>query len=736
MKRLTHVLIALFAAFSFSFAQSSQPCVVTQYNQKEPKTPVAGVAVMASNAGSTVSDNEGKLTLVFRTLAPGDKVNLINAKKAGFELFNTEAVQQWNISRDQTPFSLILVRKEYFDALKEKLTQTSTDSYQRKYEQAVRELEQQKKAGKMKEEEFNRKYDELEAQYQTQLSNLDNYIDQFARIDISEVSAEEQRILEMVEDGRIDEAVEAYGELDISGKLRQARENKKAFAEARARIEEAEAREEKAIKELKARQEREIATLKLAGGKDNYDKIGRILKENALADTTDIDAVWTYAYFAMSQKDYREAERFWLMCLDGCGDSPDKLSSVWTNLGFIYYSIHDYGRAKEYWTRAWEYRTRLSARNPDAYRQGLANLQLNLGLLHRVLQDYGKCEEYYLQALDNYTALFEQDPEAYRLDLADIQLDLGSLYRALRDYGKCESYYLQSLENYSRLFERDPETYRSSLTMIQYNLGYFYYSRGEYDKAQDFYLKALEHRKHLFSRNPDAYRMDLAKVQNDLGILYRATGDYTKAEEYYLQALDNITAAFSQDPDTYRTDLARTLANMGNFYRTIGSYDKAEECYLKAYGYFLESFNRNPDVGRMDLSRIQNTLGFFFYTTQDYAKAGEYYFQSLENRLLLYDKNPGVYASYVAQVRLNLALLYEATLDYDKAMESIDQAIALSPEDPEMYDTKGEILLKKGDTKGALKMWKKVVELYPDVLSDNPEGTGLYNGLKQKGLIK
>ena len=115
------------------------------------------------------------------------------------------------------------IHKEYFNALKAKLAQTSTDSYQRKYEQAVRELEAQKQAGRLQEEEFNRKYDELEASYQIQLSNLDNYIDQFARIDLSEVSDEEQRIMEMVEEGRLDEAVEAYGALDLSGRLRQAR---------------------------------------------------------------------------------------------------------------------------------------------------------------------------------------------------------------------------------------------------------------------------------------------------------------------------------------------------------------------------------------------------------------------------------------------------------------------------------------------------------------------------------
>lgn len=736
MKRLFLCALAVAVCSQALLAQSTQPCVVTQYNQKSVKTPLPGVTVMVSNAGSTVSDNDGRLTLTFRTLKPGDKVNLISAKKAGFELFNTEAVEQWNISRDQKPFSLVLVSKEYFDALKAKLAQTSTDSYQRKYEQAVRELEAQKQAGKLKEEEFNRKYDDLEARYQIQLSNLDNYIDQFARIDLSDVSEEERQILEMVEQGRIDEAVKAYEDLDISGKLRQARENKKALVEAKARIEQEAASQEQAIRELKAKQEREIATLKLAGGKENYDKIGRMLKENALADTTDVDAAWAYAYYAMSQKDFEESAHFWLICQEGCADNPDRLSSVWNNLGYVYFNLNNYNKAKEYWTRACEYRTPLFARNPEAYRPWMANLQLNLGLLHRVLHNYEQSESYYLQALENYGQMFAQDPEAYRLDMADIELDLGALYRVLRKYDKCEAYYLQALDNYSQLFARDPETYRSSLTMIQYNLGYFYYDRDEYARAEQYYLQVLENRQLLFARNPDAYRMDLAKIQNNLGMLYRSTGDYEKAEMYYSQALDNITTAFEKSPDTYRAEVARTLANMGNFYRTVGNYAKAEECYLKASEHFGEMFRQNPEANRMDQSRILNTLGFFYYTTKDYARAEEYYYRSLEHRLLLYEQNPGVYGDYVAQIWVNLALLYAATEVYDKALESIDKAIVLIPDDPDCYDFKGETLLKTGDTKGALKMWKKVLEISPNYLSEHEEGSELYNGLKERGLIK
>ena len=50
----------------------------------------------------------------------------------------------------------------------------------------------------------------------------------------------------------------------------------------------------------------------------------------------------------------------------------------------------------------------------------------------------------------------------------------------------------------------------------------------------------------------------------------------------------------------------------------------------------------------------------------------------------------------------------------DKAIETIDKAIALDPNVANYYDSKGEFLFRKGDKKGALEMWIKVLSLEPD----------------------
>ena len=640
-------LIFLLAALSLTLtilAQATQPCLVKQYNQKQQKTPLAGVQVTVGNAGSATSGADGRITLTFRTLKPGDKVNLISAKKAGYELMNKAAVEQWFIARDNTPFSLVLVRSDYFNQLKDRLTQTSTDSYRAKYEQAIQQLEQQKKTGKLKEAEYNQKLDELETSYQAQLSNLDNYIDQFAHIDLSEVSAEEQRILDMVEAGRIDEAVKAYEALDITGKLRQARENVKAIDEGIEKLEDKRNQELQAIKDLKEKQQREIATLKLAGGKENYDKVAQILKENALADTTDIDAVWEYANFAYNQKDFNEAERFYLIYLNGSKDNLYQQATIQNNLGSLYDDLHDYAKAEEYFLKALEYKTLLFSKTPDAYRADLSVTQTGLGIMYDNLQDYGKAEKYYLYSLENLTYLFNQDPDTYRGDMAKIINNLGVLYYKIHDYAKAEEYYLKALELFTFLHNQAPEKYLADLTSIQLNLGMMYIDIHNFTKSEEYFLKVLESRNYLFSQNPDAYRSDLASIQYNLGLLKYFLNEYTKAEEYYLEALVNFNLLYSQYPDAYREYLVSTL----------------------------------------------NDLGLLS-----------------------------------AQVR-----------NYSKAIEFIDRAITLTPKKAGLYDSKGEILLMKGDEQEAVKMWQKVLELDPDFLKKYEGGTELYKQLKEKGLIE
>lgn len=52
-RTLFGIVVILLTMTTSALAQSTQPCVVLQYNQKQPKTPLGGVDVIANHNGST-----------------------------------------------------------------------------------------------------------------------------------------------------------------------------------------------------------------------------------------------------------------------------------------------------------------------------------------------------------------------------------------------------------------------------------------------------------------------------------------------------------------------------------------------------------------------------------------------------------------------------------------------------------------------------------------------------------
>ena len=926
MKQSFLALIFILTTALTAMAQATQPCVVKQYNQKQQKTPLAGVQVEVRDAGSAASGSDGRLTLSFRTLKPGDRVPFRAATKAGYELMNKDAVEQWNISRDQKPFEIVLIQSAYFTQLKSNLKQSSVDSYHQKYEQTLAELEKLKKDGKLKEQEYNDKLNELEDRYDSQLKNLDAYVDQFARIDLSELSEQEQQFIELAHAGRLDEAAEAYNSLNAAGKFITAVENVRRLNEGIAKLEDEKAKQQEAADAFFAMLLRQVNTLKLAGGEENYRKAGELLKRAALADTTNIKVVEEYADFVYNQKDYEDTERFFLICLNNCGNDLKRQAAIQNNLGNLYTTLRDYAKSEEYKLKSLETFTQLFNHNPDAYRSLLSGVQNNLAILYSDIQDYSQAEYYYFKALENRTMLYLQNPEIYRNGLADTQDGLGSLYSNLHDYAKAEEYYLKALENRTLLFTQDPYTYREMLAGTQNNLGILYQHLKDYTKAKEFFIKALENKTLLFTQNPDAYREDLSMTQHNLGIMYYYLHDYAKAEEYYFKALEHRKQLFCQNPDAHCNRLAASLKVLGILYSDLHDYAKAEEYYLMALENYIHMFALNPEKYRVDLAKTQTSimllygrmenwekfdemleqalknyeelaqhnskyqedlvllrdtkqqrvaqradfakksainyynnhdyiqseeyflqalenyiqlytlnpntylgelastqfyLGILYSDLHDYIKAEEFYLMALENHKILFEKQPEIYHEKLAWLEYSLMMVYtnldnnlnqyevmlDAALanfealyqsnkqfqsvivdlrnrkglqylnsdkideamalfessylldpietlpflisgcnakayeyakagDYDKAIESIDRAISLMPEEANLYDSKGEILLMKGDEQEAVMMWKKVLELDPEFLQKHEGETDFYKQLKEKRLIE
>ena len=918
MKKAILTLIVLAISLT-AMAQATQPCIVKQYNQKQQKTPLSGVQVEVRGAQTATSAANGSVTLQFATLKPGDRVPFRAATKAGFELMNKTAVEQWNISRDQKPFEIVLIQSVYFTQLKGKLKQSSVDSYHEKYEKALAELERLQKEGKLKEEEYRQKLDELEDHYDNQLKNLDAYVDQFARIDLSELSEQEQHFVELAHVGRLDEAAEAYNALNAAGKYITAVENVRRLNEDIAKLEDEKAQQQEAAKTFFAILQRQVNTLKLAGGEENYRKAGELLKRAALADTTNLDVVAEYAVFAQNQHDFKDAERFYHM---GIHDDVDVgtmlvfsqglantylqmhqyksaeeillvvlesfqqiqqeqqdilpfmfcLAQTQNDLGVLYYETSDYAKAEDYliqalarftklseqdhsfirnlsatqvnlgnlyyvlnelpkaelyhlealknktilfqqdpdayrdelaigqhnlgllyqksrnYLKAVEYETSamdnytlLFAHNPEAYRSYLAGLQINLGILYQDLHDYPKAEDHLKKALENYEVLYRQDEDVYLVDLADVNNSLGNLYYNTVNLSEAERFFLLALKYYSQLFSQNEDVYRARLAMCQYNLGNIYKMIRNYSQSEQFYLQSIENYLILYnqSRNAnlqnlvhsmtgiaglyficqnykkseeyylhayelindmpehtsDVFRLEMAIVCDDLGVLYCGTQDFIKAEKYYLKSEEHYTTLVKQYPEVYQERMANLQNNLGQLYQVTQNYSKAEQYFLSALKIRSQLFNQYPDSYRYDYAKTQSAIGYLLVLKQDFTQAEKYLLDAENNFVNLYNQNVEIIGKERAFIFNVLSYLYSYKSNFAKALDYINKAIDLQPEDVAAYDTKGEILLMKGDEQGALEMWKKVIELNPKFVEQMGENSNLYKQLKAKGLI-
>ena len=210
--------------FVDSNGQCQQKCVVMEYNGTKKKSPLGGVEVLVINAGSTISDSNGNVTLKFRTQKPGDRVTVRRIEKSGYEIFNKEALLQWNITKEGV-FQIVMCRSERFKQIRDNYFAISSASYakQRKAEEA--KLQALKKQGRIKQAEYEKEIARINEEYEQRLMDIDAYIDRFARIDLSELSAEEAKAIELFRNGDIEGAIKAYEDMKLEEQYFQSVKN-------------------------------------------------------------------------------------------------------------------------------------------------------------------------------------------------------------------------------------------------------------------------------------------------------------------------------------------------------------------------------------------------------------------------------------------------------------------------------------------------------------------------------
>lgn len=199
-------IFALIGSFAAE-AQTTQKGVVKEFNSGG--SPVAGVQIAAMGAAATDSDGDGRFVLEFSSMSPGTLISLPEIYKKGYEVVNADAFNGWILS-EKKDMNIVLAKAGVIEEARNRYYEVAVANYSRKQSELVGQLNQMYRQGEIDASQRRDKLEELSAQSQEFMSRLDEYADKFARINPDDVSELEKKVIGLVSEGKIDEAIQLY----------------------------------------------------------------------------------------------------------------------------------------------------------------------------------------------------------------------------------------------------------------------------------------------------------------------------------------------------------------------------------------------------------------------------------------------------------------------------------------------------------------------------------------------
>lgn len=600
MKR--YLLLLLVTLFTLVLnAQVEQPIVVREYQEKAQKTPLGGVGVTVTNAGATMTDAQGNASLRFRTLHAGDRVQVRRIELSGYEVFNQDALDQWTIA-PSTPFQIVLCRSDKFRALREQYQRVASASYDKQFKADRARLDKERKKSKLLEEEYQRRLQELQDQYDEQLEHLDNYIDQFARIDLSALSRQEQELIDLVQAGKTDKAIALYESRDYLGQYARESRELAEIEQAQQRLADVEAQKKQEREAVAASIDRQINTYQLAGGMENWAKITALRKAMADADTTNYLAVLKFVNHAVAQGLFSEVEQYATMILRMKDLDPSERAKIYFLLGVNDSQLSQFDRA-------------------------IARFQQSLDILEPQraqgnFENDGLYGEVYFALLNTYKVLFEFEKGAALPDVSSI------LEKEAEEHPK-ETLYLSNLITYYGLraivllnISEDASQLKECLSLLQKSL----------DLCKTHCTTTKEE---------DCLRY-IACYENFLNY-YEALEDHESSLQCLESSILFARILYQHNPESHRFVLFEILSNLADSYVVMDRLDDAEPIIAEALPLLPDLEKQNAAGYAVNKMALYDTVALFYEKKGDAEHCRQYARLCMETYQTLVDEYKEAY---------------------------------------------------------------------------------------------
>ena len=519
MKKAFVLCVALLSATQLLARPYTQQGIAYLYDYKtKTKNPVANVSLTVAYAkGPAVSRSDGTFTIEFQDFGAGKKLAFEKHPfSQGLMVLNKKEVDEWSTFEGR--LKLIMCNKKDFDVCKQNYYNVGLQSVTQRYERKIAAL-------KKESADYQQRLQELEEERDRIMDNLRNSADAMARIDQSELDAAMQEVLDLYEQGTVDEAMKKLENMKLGEKFVQTLERKQKH----------ETEDAKDSVQILNKLRTSVDMYKNSG---NWDKAAETLK--LLADKLNtFDDIFAYAYYIDNQNDFKDAETYYKKAMEIC--------------------------------------QRLAKDNPKAYEPDVAHTLNNLAVLYSDTQRLSEAEEMYKQALVIRQRLANDNPKAYEPYVAQTLNNLANLYKNTQRLSEAEDMYKQALEIRQRLAKENPKAYEPGMAATLNNLAFLYSNTQRFTEAEDMYKQALEIRQRIAKENPKAYEPDVAETLNNLAILYSNTQRFTEAEGMYKQALEIYQRLVKDNPKAYEPYVAQTLGNSSFNAIFMEKYSEAEQ---------------------------------------------------------------------------------------------------------------------------------------------------------------
>ena len=521
-------------------AQCIQKGKVMQYQGKTSKTVLGGVEILAANAGSTISGAQGEFSLNFKKLKAGDRVKIMRVEKNGYILFNKEAVDQWHISRTGQPFTIVMCKEEKYREIRNNYERISSESYAKKMKAEENRLSALRKQNKLTEENYKKRLEQLHHDYETQLENLDTYIDRVARYDLSELSEKENDIIALMQQGKVEEALSEYEEMNLKEKFERETKIIGSIDNSREKLDGfAQEDRQKALQTYEAIC-RKNDVLYLAGGSDNMKKIKESKRKVAFADTTFVKAMIDYVNFLNDQRDYTEmvelldiAENntndFWLL---------NDIYAMKTTAGMV---LDDQEMAYNYAIKELE----AVFNNKDIDSVQMAMLATSYLVMAATVplhfENFKGAEELLLDVEKYSIQLYNDIPGVFDLTIPSLTYEMLSfVYLYLGELDKMSSYMKKYENAFITLYERGTPKYYYEMSTLLALKGSRLIMQGKIEEGLSYANKSVEILKSLAEKNPLKYQERLANIYSTIIMGYIYNRQYMNAFNTVEQMLNSI----------------------------------------------------------------------------------------------------------------------------------------------------------------------------------------------------